>query len=131
MISQRVKDAVTDVENQSWRAVMKSGKALLPYLAPDCVMLFPDGRILDDKTRPSVKQNFESDDYRTYASYDMEEVRVVEVGMMAAAITYRLTLARTPREGKKPRQFKALASSMWRQEASGDWKLCVHQLTPL
>jgi len=131
MISQRVRDAVTDVEHQSWRAVAMSGKALLPYLASDCVMLFPDGRILGRDTKPSLKQNFESDTYRTYASYNMEDIRVVEVGMMAAAITYRLTAAKTPREGKKSKRFTAVASSMWRQEASGDWKLCVHQMTPL
>lgn len=29
------------MESQTWEALKLSGKALIPFLSPDCVMLFP------------------------------------------------------------------------------------------
>ncbi|KAI9859740.1 MAG: hypothetical protein M1813_006457 [Trichoglossum hirsutum] len=127
-ISKRVRAAVTDLEHQTWRALRESGGALLPYLSSDCVLLLHDGQMLDSSTSPTLSQ-YLNGEFKPWASYEIYDVRVVEIDMMAAVICYGVTASRARRHGKAPRVYEGVASSTWRQDASGDWKLCVHQQT--
>jgi len=126
-IRKRVISAVTDLEHQLWRAFRESSSAVVPYLAHDCVMLFHNGEILDSSSRPSLTQYLQSGELIPWASYEMFEVRVVEVDMMAAVICYRVVTTRSA--GGVLKAYEGKVSSTWRQDASGDWKLCVHHQT--
>ncbi|KAH0551671.1 hypothetical protein GP486_007112 [Trichoglossum hirsutum] len=125
-ISKRVRAAVTDMEHQAWRALRESGAAFLPYIASDCVLLLDDRQVLDSKSSPSISQ-FLEEEFKPWASYDMYDVHVVEIDMMAATICYGVTATRATRPGKTPRVYQGVASSTWRQDAGGDWKMCTHQ----
>ncbi|KAH0541552.1 hypothetical protein FGG08_003964 [Glutinoglossum americanum] len=119
-ISERIKSTITDLEHQTWRAL-----PLLPYLSTDCVLLLHDHQMLDSATSPSLAQHLTSPSFRPWASYSMYDVKVVEVDMMAAVICYGIRVEE--RLGRKLRAYEGVASSTWRQDAGGDWKMCVHQ----
>ncbi|KAI9786971.1 MAG: hypothetical protein M1839_005202 [Geoglossum umbratile] len=123
-ISKRVKEAVIDLEHQVWRALRESGSAVLPYLAPECVMLVNDQDILDSKSKPSLQEFLESE-FRPWTSFDIYDIHVVEIDMMAAVVCYKV-IASVQRGAKPPRIYQGLASSTWKQEASAEWKLCSH-----
>ena len=121
-ISKRIRNEVTDLEHQIWRALRESGSAILPYLSSDCIMLLHDRKLLD----PSSLKQYLTSEFKPWAFYEMHDLKVVEVDMMAAVLCYKVTALK---EGKGERMYEGVASSVWKQIASGDWKLCVHHQT--
>ena len=49
-------DEIIALEHQTWRALMVSGKDLVPYLSKDCCMSFPGvgGTIFDRNSKPPL-----------------------------------------------------------------------------
>jgi ketosteroid isomerase-like protein len=127
-IRKRVTDAVTDLEHQVWRAFRESSSAVVRYISSDCVMLFHNGEILDSSSQPSLREYLESDELIPWASYEIFDLRVVEIDMMAAVVCYRVVTTRALGGGLL-KTYQGRVSSTWRQDASGDWKLCVHHQT--
>jgi ketosteroid isomerase-like protein len=125
-IKKRLTAAVTDLEHQIWRALRENSSAVVPYLAKDCIMMFHDGEILDSQTDPSLTEYLESEELAPWASFEIYDVRVSEVDMMAAVVCYRMVAKRAVGRSGALKTYHGRVSSTWRQDASGDWKLCVH-----
>jgi len=133
----RVRNRECAIENEAllWRALCDSGGALKKYLAPDAVFMLPGGssdnkspRLVTTESEPSLEQYFDRY-YQPWTTYRFDsEPEFVEIDMMATSVAYKLELGRLNREDKLYR-VKAAASSVWRQDSAGDWKVCMHHLT--
>lgn len=129
-ISKRNKHAAIEMETLLWRALCDSPEAAKEYLAHDCVMINPlfagTDEALAANTDPSISQVLDRCG-RAWNGYRFkEEPLVVEVGLMAIALVYRLTLYRQGKKGV--REVQATACSSWRQTAGADWLLCAQHV---
>ncbi|KAI9727113.1 MAG: hypothetical protein M1828_007314 [Chrysothrix sp. TS-e1954] len=113
------------MEAQTWESLKDSGKAMIPFLAKDCVMIFPGASIFDSSSKPTLNQILERSDMKPWTEYQMQDVRVVPLDVKAAMICYSV-------EAKRPEAptYEALISSVWRKERDS-WKMCLHQQTPV
>jgi len=125
-------ETITNLEDETWRAMQSHGAALLPYLAANCVLLFPMGMKVSAKTSPSLHDVLTSDAFVPWKSYRMKDIEVLDIGSQGAVITYEVTAVRPPLGvGGKEEKFRALISSTWKlNEEMGNWTLLVHQQTP-
>ncbi|KAH6900274.1 hypothetical protein B0T10DRAFT_470104 [Thelonectria olida] len=121
--------ACKEMETLLWRALCDKPKSALKYIAKDAIM---SNRFLFDDPEPRTKDSdppLEEDlkHCNEWLAYKMHDPQVVEIGLMAAAIAYRVTLFRQIEEkngGMGMQTVEATVSSSWRQMASGDWELC-------
>ena len=118
-----LEEEIIYLESQTWEALKISGKALIPFLAPECVMIFPGASIIDDRSKPSLREILERPDMKPWSRYEMDDVRVVKLGKEAASISYSVE---AERDGAL---YQAFISSVWRHDANA-WKMCLHQQTP-
>ena len=56
MPSRAVEREIIDLEHESWKALQKSGKALFPFMAKDCCMIFPGGTIFSTDSNPTLAE---------------------------------------------------------------------------
>ena len=131
-MSSVLKDTITNLEHETWRAMQSNGRALLPYLSPNCILLFPMGLKVSARTSPSLDDVLKSDAFVPWLRYNMKDVEVLEVGNQGAIITYEVSAVRPPLgAGGREEEFRALISSTWKlDEEMGKWALLVHQQTP-
>ena len=73
-------DAVYALEDSTWKALMHSGAAMLPYLSRDCIMLFPLGMKVSAKTEPNLGEVLTSDAFVPWKRYKMSNVEVTPLG---------------------------------------------------
>merc|ERR1712000_277139 len=127
-------DMILDLEDKTWRALMDTGTALLPFLSPECIMLFPMGLKISAKTVPSIEDVMKSEAFVPWRRYRLSEVEVRPLGPEAAIITYRAKATRqhiTHDDDERQDEFSALISSTWQKDPeAGKWLMCVHQQTP-
>ncbi|ETN42431.1 uncharacterized protein HMPREF1541_01586 [Cyphellophora europaea CBS 101466] len=124
-------DTILDLEDQTWKALQRTGAALIPFLSKDCQMLFPMGVRVTATSTPNLKEVMTSEAFVPWVSYDMHEVLVTELGPDTALITYKVQALRpqvgAPDDGQP---FKALIASVWRRSPGADWLMVLHQQTP-
>ena len=113
------------MEAQTWEALKQSGNALLPIVADDCVMLFPGASIFDRNSKPSLHEILTRSDMKPWSKYEMDDVRVVPLGPGVAMICYSVEAFRGDQA------YEALITSVWRKNDQGDWKMVLHQQTPV
>jgi hypothetical protein len=127
-------DSILALEDQTWKALMHSGVALLPFLDRDCTMLFPLGMKISAKTEPSINEVMKSEAFVPWKRYQISEPQVMQLGHEAALITYRVKATRqhiTDDDDKRQDEFRALVSSVWKKDPeAGKWLMCFHQQTP-
>ncbi|KAI9745072.1 MAG: hypothetical protein M1818_001350 [Claussenomyces sp. TS43310] len=121
-ISERVRKDVENMEHQVWRALRESGEEAMPYLADDCIMVLMDGTVLDANEEPKPADYLESSNFQPWLSYDMSDIHVAEIDMMAATIIYRAVATRM--EGNRKVKHTMVISSTWRQKANAQWYMC-------
>lgn len=112
------------MEVHAWRALRESGEAVFEYIDDECTMAI-DGRILDAETKPPLKKYLKKE-FRPWATYEMHDVRVLEIGMMAASVIYKVTATRIESMDKPPQQYSLICSSSWKQGADAEWKMVTH-----
>jgi ketosteroid isomerase-like protein len=123
-ISKRNLAAAHDSETLLWRAVTDEPEAVLEYVADDCVMINPvsfgnqDPVAGKSDIEEAIKHGIHFHSYRIHT----DTFQVIEVGLMAVATMYHVTLYRHTDKGQE--QVEALGSSVWRQTAGADWILC-------
>ena len=127
-------DAILALEDQTWKALMDSGRALLPFLSRDCIMLFPLGMRISARSEPSLEDVMKSEAFVPWRRYRMSEVQVTSLGPEAALISYRVMATRqhiTHDDDERQDEFRALISSTWRKDPeAGKFLMCFHQQTP-
>jgi hypothetical protein len=108
------------LEEVFWRAA-GSREKYADNLAPDAVHVFPGWGVVTDRER--VLRSVE--DAEPWESFTIDDPQVVALGDDAAALLYT---TRANRAGQAP--YLAAITTVYRRD-EGDWRLVVHQQTPL
>jgi hypothetical protein len=118
-----VTDELLALEREAWDALSTDGDTATAFydrvLADDVLMLLPGDMVIDD--RATVVSSMSG---AAWQSYELTDERVVPLGEDSAVVGYRGTATRddTP--------YTALFNSTYVRE-DGDWKLVLHQQTPV
>ena len=110
-----------ELEHAAWVALSTEGEAAPFYrrmLAGRVLILLPGGMVIDD--RDAVIESMGGD---PWASFEMSDERVMELGPDAAIVAYRAIARRGDQD------YSALFASTYVHE-NGEWRLAVHQQTP-
>ena len=112
-----------DLERKGWDSLTRStgGDFYGRLMTPDAVMVLVNGMVLDRDTVASSLN-----DSPPWASYDLTDARLVDVGADAAALVYR---ASAGRDGAAE-PFVALMSSIYRI-VDGEPRLALYQQTTI
>ena len=112
-----------DLERAAWDALSTDGAAATAFyddvLADDVLMLLPGGMVIDD--RSTVVDSMRG---AAWQSYELSDERVVPLGADSAIVGYRATATRNDEP------YTALFNSTYVRQ-DGDWKLVLHQQTPV
>ena len=112
-----------DLEHKGWDSLTRStgGDFYGQLMTPDGVMVLVNGMVLD---RETIANSL--DDSPPWASYELSDERLLEVGADAAAVVYRANASRD--EQTEP--FVALMSSVYRM-SDGEPRLALYQQTTI
>jgi hypothetical protein len=114
---------IVELEKQGWRALSTEGDAgrrfYTSVLRNDSVMLFPGGIRIEG--RENILQSLGP---QPWESFQIEDAQVFWLTSNAATLVYKAT---AQRKGSPP--YAALISSTYVRDP--DWKLVVHQHTPV
>ena len=128
-IYSRNKEDTLEAEALLWRALCDKPETLKKYMTDDCVYAAPNLKVYSPTSEPTLRKYIE-EEWQPWTAYKMhEEPQFVEVDMMSSALTYRVTAWR--QKGKEMVPTEALCSSVWRQDAGGDWRCCMHHMTKI
>ncbi|RMY40510.1 hypothetical protein D0865_12539 [Hortaea werneckii] len=133
MATHDLRYTIRDLEEATWRALQKSGKAMIPYITDDCIMQFPMGMKLTADSEPSTTDILYSPAFVPWKSFELSKVDVLPVGREGAVINYLARATRPPsgpaqgrdEEEEEDVEFEALCSSVWRWEGSSAAMLMV------
>ncbi|RMX87208.1 hypothetical protein D0869_02526 [Hortaea werneckii] len=126
MATHDLRYTIRDLEEATWRALQKSGKAMIPYITDDCIMQFPMGMKLTADSEPSTTDILYSPAFVPWKSFELSKVDVLPVGREGAVINYLARATRPPSgpaqgredEEEEDVEFEALCSSVWRWEGN-------------
>ncbi|CAM1504305.1 Fc.00g018960.m01.CDS01 [Cosmosporella sp. VM-42] len=120
--------AAKEMETLLWRALCDKPKSAKKYLAKDAIVsnkfLFGDPEVRSKDSDPPLEEELKN--CHKWLAYKMHDPQVVEIDLMAVALTYRVTLFRQVEKKKGNngiQTIEATVSSSWRQVASGDYVL--------
>lgn len=124
-------DQILQLEERTWQALQKSGRALTPFLTKDAIMQFPLGVKVTANSQPSLTDILHSPGYLPWKTYSLKNVDVTSIGTDGAVISYlaKATRATVESEGGDDVEWEALCSSVWRKEGDGNFYMCFHQQT--
>jgi len=112
-----------ELEERGWRALATKGNVGQAFYASllrdDAVMLFPGGLRIEGRERI-----LESIGSQPWDSFRIEDAQVLPLASGAAAVVYKVTAQRGESE-----PYVALVCSTYVRDT--DWKLVVHQQTPV
>ncbi|KAJ6509016.1 hypothetical protein C8R45DRAFT_1170190 [Mycena sanguinolenta] len=123
-IHDRTVKEVKRLEIHMWRALRDSGPAVFEYTADDCTFAI-DGMILDKDSEPTLKEYMEKT-YEPWAKYEIHDLRIIEIDLMAAGAVYKVTASRIVDDNKPPEHYTLCCASSWAQGADGEWRLKTH-----
>ncbi|KAL3477049.1 hypothetical protein BJX99DRAFT_227001 [Aspergillus californicus] len=121
-IYERIEQDLIGKERTLWTALTSADPA--PELEdrlchPEAILLFPKKGII---TVEDLAEAF-SKPFHRFDEYDLQDVRVIVIDLMAGTVTYRI---RASRDGK---QYVATGSTTWGQGSDGEWRVIHHQET--
>jgi ketosteroid isomerase-like protein len=95
------------------------GDAYRAHLTDDAVVVVPGAAITREQTAHAI------DATPGWDEFEISDERLVELTPESALITYRWASKRGDET------YEALMSSVYVKQAEGDWKLALHQQTPV
>lgn len=111
-----------DIEREGWDSLCAGSGAEFygRAMTDDGLMVLANGMVMDrNQVVEALGQS------PPWMSYELDDVRVVEMGADAAALVYMGTARR---DGGEP--FVGAMSSVY-QRVGGDWRLALYQQTPV
>jgi hypothetical protein len=115
-------DELLQLERDAWKALSTKGAAAGFYekvLADDVLILMPGGMVIDDR-----QQVIESMGGDPWEKVDISDERVLPLGDGTAVVAYKATATRNGTD------YTGLFNSTYVRD-NGDWKLALHQQTPV
>lgn len=125
-IHDRIREDLLDKERALWTALTSAdpASAVKKLCNPEVNLMFPQMQILtledDSNFQDAMKPPF-----HRFDGYQLDEVRVIILDLMAGIVTYRVRAVR----GKS--EYRATASTAWSQGSDGEWTIGSHQETLL
>ncbi|TDZ41190.1 hypothetical protein CTRI78_v009872 [Colletotrichum trifolii] len=123
-IAKRNHAKAIEMETMLWGALAHKPKSALKYVGKGAIMcnpiLFGDAEVYSESSEPTLKEALKECD--PPLSFKMHRHHTVEIGLMAMAICYDITLFRQGDDGTLESE-EATVSTSWRQCASGDWEM--------
>ena len=112
-----------ELERAGWDALSTSGEAATKYyddvLSDEVLVIMPGGMLIDDR-----QQVVDSMGGAAWSCYQLQDERVLELDPDSAIVSYRGTATRDGQD------YEALFNSTYVRR-DGDWKLALHQQTPV
>jgi hypothetical protein len=112
-----------ELERAAWKALSTSGEEAAAFyeerLSDRVLMMFPGDLVIDDRDRV-----IESMQGPPWDSFEVTDERVLPLGHNAAVVAYKATARRDGTD------YTALFNSTYVRK-NGDWKLALHQQTPV
>ena len=142
--SQEFRTKLIDLEESTWRALQKSGAAMIPFITKDCIMQFPMGMKLTANSDPSVSDVLHSPAFVPWKSFELLDIDVTPIGPVGeetgGVVSYMVEAVRRAedvggegapgerdKKGKEV-EFDALCVSVWRWDGE-KFAMCFHQQT--
>lgn len=142
--SKEFSNRLIDLEEATWRALQKSGDAMIPFITKDCIMQFPMGMKLTATSDPSVSDVLHSPAFVPWKSFELMDIDINPIGAVGeetgGVVSYRVEAVRRAGDlggedapgGQGERgqevEFNALCVSVWRWDGE-KFALCFHQQT--
>ena len=112
------------LEEEGWQALSSAGDAAQKFysslLIDDAIAIFPGGLIVKGK-----EKFLESIDIRPWKFFKIEQPLVISITENVKAVIYKVTARR-----ENNNTYTAIINSTY-SNFDGDWKLVVHQQTPI
>ncbi len=112
-----------ELERSGWDALATSGEAAAEFyrgvIADRVLMLLPGGLVIDDRA-----QIIETMQGAPWTEFELSNERVVELTHDSAVVAYEARARRGDDD------YRALISSTY-VRVRGEWRLAVHQQTPI
>ncbi|KAL4764701.1 uncharacterized protein BDW70DRAFT_129606 [Aspergillus foveolatus] len=123
-IYERIENDLIVQERTLWSALTSASPTdeLERLCHEKAVLLFPKK---DITTVETLGETFQKG-FHKFDEYDLQDVRVIVIDLMAGTITYRIHASR---EGQP--DYHATGSTTWGQGSDGEWRVIAHQETLL
>ncbi|KAL3460836.1 hypothetical protein BJX64DRAFT_262298 [Aspergillus heterothallicus] len=122
-IYERISSDLVAQERTLWTTLTSADPApeLERFTHPEGIYLFPKKDIVTVEKLPEAF----SKPFHRFDEYNLEDVRVIVIDLMAGTVTYRI------RARRDNNHYNATGSTTWGQGSDGEWRLISHQETLL
>lgn len=124
-IHERIREDLIAGERRLWTALTSADPA--PEIELMCndqaTFMFPNTSILVHSEGSSALAKTLAPPFHHFDRYELSEVRVHVIDLMAGTITYRINAV------QKNQEFRATGSTTWSQGSDGEWRIVNHQET--
>lgn len=131
-IHERIKDDLLLKERQLWTALTSAdpGHAVNKLCSPGANLIFPGKELMalneenPDKNESKLEELL-APPFHRFDDFSLTDVRPLVIDLMAGSVTYKVAAYRGQKE------YVASGSTTWAQASDGEWRVVVHQETPL
>lgn len=125
-IHDRIRDDLLIKERSLWTALTSAdpGPEIEKLSNEEANFLFPKTPILTLDGKPSIQDALKPP-FHHFDSYELQEVRVIIIDLMAGTVTYRINASRDNQA------YLATGTTTWSQASDGEWRIVTHTETML
>ncbi|KAJ5579608.1 uncharacterized protein N7459_005593 [Penicillium hispanicum] len=118
----RIREDLVNKERALWTALTSAdpAPAVQKLCNPEANLMFPKMGILTLEDESAFHEAMKPPFHR-FDGYQLDEVRIIIIDLMAGVVTYRVHAVRGSKE------YRATASTTWSQGSDGEWTLAAHQ----
>lgn len=122
----RIREDLLNKERALWTALTSAdpAPAVQKLCNPEANLMFPQMGILTLEDESTFHEALKPPFHR-FDGYQLDEVRVIIIDLMAGVVTYKVRAVR----GKN--EYRATSSTTWSQGSDGEWRIACHQETLL
>ena len=123
-IHDRIREDLINKERALWTAITSAdpAPAIKKLCNPEVNLMFPQMGILTLEDESAFNDALKPPFHR-FDGYQLDEVRIIIIDLMAGVVTYRVRAVRGDKE------YRATASTTWAQGSDGEWTVAAHQET--
>lgn len=121
---ERIREDILNKERSLWTALTSAdpAPAIRKLSSPNVNLMFPKMETLTLEDEDAFDEGLKPPFHR-FDGYQLDDVRVIIIDLMAGAATYKVRAVRGNQE------YRATGSSTWAQGSDGEWRMICHQET--
>ncbi|KAJ5156914.1 uncharacterized protein N7482_008014 [Penicillium canariense] len=122
----RIREDLLNKERALWTALTSAdpAPAVQKLCNPEANLMFPQMPILTLENESDF-HNALKPPFHRFDGYQLDEVRIIIIDLMAGAVTYKVRAVRGQKE------YRATGSTTWGQGSDGEWTIFSHSETLL